>query len=82
MSSYDCESVVTLQDAEHPEGQTIPADVLAGPHKGPIAHVLDCLERDVPVEGPLSIEVSRIGQQIVDTAYQSAIEKRMLPLLD
>ena len=82
LSSYDCESVVTLQDAEHPEGQTIPADVLAGPHKGPIAHVLDCLERDVPVEGPLSIEVSRIGQQIVDTAYQSAIEKRMLPLLD
>lgn len=82
LSSYDCESVVTLQNARHPEGQTIPVDVLEGPDKGPIAYVLDCLQRNVPVEGPLSIEVSRIGQQIVDTAYQSAIEKRMLPLLD
>jgi glucose-fructose oxidoreductase len=74
--------VVTLQDAEHPEGQSIPVDELEGPDKGPIAHVLDCLQRNVSVEGPLSIKVSRIGQQIVDTAYQSAIEKRALPLLD
>jgi glucose-fructose oxidoreductase len=32
------------------------------------------------VEGPLSPEVSRIGQQIVDTAFASAEQKRALPL--
>jgi glucose-fructose oxidoreductase len=56
-------------------------DVLESTNKSPIAHFLDCLDRGVAVEGPLSVEVSRIGQQIVDTAYQSAKEKRALPLI-
>ena len=44
--------------------------------------MIDCVEHDKPVEGPLSIEISRIGQQIVDTAYKSAQEKKTLPLIE
>ena len=81
ISSYDGEPNVRLQDANHPEGVEIPADPLEGPNKGPIPYFLDCLERQAPIEGPLSVEISRIGQQIVDTAYQSAAAKRALPLV-
>jgi glucose-fructose oxidoreductase len=42
---------------------------------------LDCLANDRAVEGPLSPAVSRVGQQIVDTAFASAKEKRTLPLV-
>jgi len=34
------------------------------------------LETGEPITGPLSLEISRIGQQIVDTAVISAREKR------
>ena len=34
------------------------------------------------IEGPLSIETSRIGQQIVDTAFRSALEKRTVKLIN
>lgn len=81
LSNYDYDETVRLQDNDHPEGIDLPVDTLEGPNKGPIAYFLDRLERGEPVEGPLSIEISRIGQQIVDTAYQSAREKRTLPLL-
>lgn len=81
ISSYDYESAVRLQDRTHPEGSEIPVDTLDGPAQGVVAHLIDCLEREVPVEGPLSVEISRIGQQIVDTAYQSAQAKKALPLV-
>ena len=81
LSSYDFVPTIRLQDAEHREGLEIAVDTLQGPEQGPIAYFLHCLEREAPVEGPLSIEISRVGQQIVDTAYQSAHEGRALPLV-
>jgi len=36
----------------------------------------------LPLEGPLSVEISRIGQQIVDTAFRSAREGKALPLIN
>ena len=45
-------------------------------------YVLDRLEKNLPMEGPLSPEMSRVGQQIVDTAVKSAAEKRTVPLVD
>lgn len=44
-------------------------------------HFLHCLENGEPFEGPLDVKVSRIGQQIVDTAAESARQKRPLKLL-
>ncbi len=58
-----------------------PVEPLSGPNRNPIEHVIHHLETGVPLIGPLTIEISRIGQQIVDTAFASATAKRTLPLI-
>lgn len=80
ISSYDFESSVRLQTRRDPAGCDLPVDTLAPQEMNPIAYFLHCLAHERPVEGPLSPEVSRIGQQIVDTAFASAEQKRALPL--
>lgn len=82
ISSYDYEDHVRLQDRKRPEGVDIPVDPLTPPLSGPIDYFLHCVETGAPIEGPLSPAICRIGQQIVDTACQSAREKRTLPLID
>ena len=61
-------------------------DALTGPVGERMAHILGLGNADVtnsePVTGPLSIEISRIGQQIVDSAALSAREKRAVALVD
>lgn len=81
ISSYDFESTVRLQTADCPEGQDVAVDPPKAPYENPVQYVIDCLDHNRPIEGPLSIEISRAGQQIVDTAIASAREKRALPLL-
>ncbi len=81
ISSYDYEPVIRIQTPAHPEGEELAADPLEPPFANPIQYFLRCIDTDTPVEGPLSTEVARIGQQIVDTAYRSALEKRTLPLM-
>ncbi|REJ69264.1 MAG: gfo/Idh/MocA family oxidoreductase [Planctomycetota bacterium] len=82
IASYDFEETVRLQTEDCPEGRDVAVDRLAPPEQNPVQYVLDCLERAAPILGPLSVETSRIGQQIVDTAVASAQQKRTLPLLD
>jgi glucose-fructose oxidoreductase len=82
ISSYDYEPQVMLQSAENPAGVAIPVDALQPPCQDPVQYFLDCLERDQPVDGPLSPIISRIGQQIVDTAHASAQQKKTLALLE
>ena len=79
ISCYDYEDTVRVQTRDCPEGSVMPADKLAPPFQNPVQYFLHCLEHDLPVEGPLSVEISRIGQQMVDAAYRSAQEKRTLP---
>jgi len=81
ISAFDYEPSIRLQDGKHPEGQLIPVDALAPPTQNPVQYFVHCLEHGQAIEGPLSPEISRIGQQIVDTAYQSAQQGRTLPLL-
>ncbi|MCA9211753.1 MAG: Gfo/Idh/MocA family oxidoreductase [Planctomycetales bacterium] len=81
ISSYDYDSTVRIQTRENPAGEDVSAVELAFPNSNPVEYFLSKLETDEPIDGPLSVEVSRIGQQIVDTAYQSAVEKRALPLV-
>ena len=81
ISNYDYESKVRVQSHEQPEGFEINVDVIEAPFQNPIQYVIHCLENGLPIEGPLSPEISRIGQQIVDTAFQSAKEGRNLPLI-
>jgi hypothetical protein len=70
-----------LQDADNPEGIRLGVDTLTEVESNPIAYLLDCIERTVPVTGPLSEELSWSGQRMVETAYQSAQLGTTLPLL-
>ncbi|MFT5466912.1 MAG: putative dehydrogenase [Verrucomicrobiales bacterium] len=79
ISNYDYAPEVLVQTRANPEGESIAAPDLESPGSNPIEYFIDCLETGKPIEGPLSIEVSRIGQQIVDAAVRSAAEKRSLP---
>lgn len=81
IASYDYEQTVRVQTRAHSNGQIVPVDTLAAPRRGPIEYLLHCLQTGEPVTGPLSPALCRIGQQIVDTAAQSAREKRTLPLI-
>lgn len=81
VSSYDFEDTVRVQTFEDPGGHELPADALMSPDHNPIAHVLDCLENGRAIVGPLAPEISRIGQQVVDTAVLSAERGATVPLV-
>lgn len=81
IANYDYEPTIRLQTRQHPEGKIIPVDKPKRPRSNPIQYLLHCLETGAPVEGPISVKTSRIGQQIVDTAALSAKTKRPQKLL-
>ena len=81
LSSYDYEPCVRVQDETHPEGVQHPVEALKPPFHNPIHYVLHCLEKGLPIDGPLSPAISRIGQQMVDAALVSAREKRTVELV-
>jgi glucose-fructose oxidoreductase len=81
ISSYDYERTVRIQTRGRTSGHDIPVDELQAPCQNPVQYFVDCLERDQPVDGPLSLEICRIGQQIVDSAVLSAARKCTVDLL-
>ena len=82
ISSYDYDGEIRLQTADCPQGRQVPVDELAPPFQNPVQYMVHCLEEGKEVEGPLAPAICRVGQQIVDTAYRSAAEKRTLPLVE
>lgn len=82
IASYDYQTSIHVQTAARPEGYDMEVDLLAPQDRDCVAHFVHALEHELPLSGPCSPETSRIGQQIVDTAYQSAALKRCLPLID
>jgi glucose-fructose oxidoreductase len=81
ISSYDYADSIRIQTREQPQGFALPVDQLRPPAQNPIQCMVHCIENGLAPPGPLSPEISRIGQQIVDTAFASAQQKRTLPLL-
>ncbi len=81
VSAYDYDKTVRVQTRQRPEGFEMPVDSLQFPGQNPVQYVLDCIEKGKPIEGPLSPELSRVGQQIVDSAVLSAKEKRTVKLV-
>jgi glucose-fructose oxidoreductase len=81
ISSYDFTDTIRVQTRQHPEGQEVAVDTLVAPHQDPVQYMLHCITSGEPVRGPISPEICRIGQQIVDTAVVSAREKRTVALL-
>ncbi len=82
ISSYDYEDSICVQTGKHREGRRVSVDLLKPPFQNPIQYFVDCLRRDRAPEGPLSVQVSRIGQQIVDAAVSSARLKRTVKLCE
>lgn len=82
LASYDYQPVVRMQTRADPGGVDVPVDELEPRVADPVANLLHALEHDVEVDGPCTPAISRIGQQIVDTAVRSAAEGQTLQLID
>jgi glucose-fructose oxidoreductase len=72
IANYDYELSIRMQTADKPEGVEIPVDEPVYPNSNPVQYFLYCLENNLPVEGPISVKTSRLGQEIVDAAVRSA----------
>jgi glucose-fructose oxidoreductase len=81
ISSYDYESVIRIQTAACPEGYDHPADPLPEGGGNAIEYVISRIDAGLPIEGPLSPDLARIGQQIVDSAILSTELRATVPLV-
>ena len=81
IACWDNAESVRVQTRKKPEGFEVPCDTPKAPERNPIEYFVHCIKTRTPVSGPLSIQISRIGQQIVDSAVLSAREKRTVPLV-
>jgi glucose-fructose oxidoreductase len=81
ISSYDYEPTIHVQTAARPETHARPVETLEPPFQDPIQYLIHLLTTGEAPTGPLSPALSRLGQQIVDTARLSAAEKRTVALL-
>ena len=82
ISSYDMEPTIKVQTRQDQTAHDLPIDEIAPPHQNPVQYMIHCLETASPIEGPLSPELSRVGQLLVDAAVRSAAEKRTIPLTE
>ena len=80
ISSYDYDDYVTVQTRRKPVAHRVAAPVTRAPNQNPVQYLIDRLEKGKPLEGPVSIRISRIGQEIVDAAVRSAKLKRSVRL--
>ena len=80
ISSYDYDPHVTVQTRRKPTPHTVTAPNPKVPHQNPVQYLLHCLDHGKPLEGPVSIRISRIGQEIVDAAVRSAKLKKAVAL--
>ena len=81
ISSYDYEPTVRIQTKKKPQGEQVRVDKLVWPFQNPIQYFIHCLKDERAPEGPLSPAISRIGQQIVDSAVFCAKSKKTIPLV-
>lgn len=72
LSSFDYDAHVTLQNGAQPGGSPIRPDVLDPEVSSGLGAVLHHLDTGEALDGPMSAEVSRSGQLLVDAALLSA----------
>jgi glucose-fructose oxidoreductase len=80
ISSWDYDGHVTVQTRAQPRPRRVAAPSLKAPNQNPVQYLIDRLDQGRPLEGPVSLPISRIGQEIVDAAVRSAKLKRTVPL--
>jgi glucose-fructose oxidoreductase len=81
IASWDYDDHVTLQTRADTSHRKVPVDTLPPGRRGAVEYMLDRIDRDLPVEGPLDPAMALIGQRMIDTAVRAAAEKRTLPLV-
>ena len=80
ISSYDYDDHVTLQ-LRGGTPEEVPVDEPKPGRRGAIDYMVDRIRNDLPIDGPLSPDLSLIGQRMIDTALASARSKRTQLLL-
>ena len=80
ISSYDYDGFVTLQTRVAPSPAQVPADALPEGRRGAVEYMLARIADGGPIEGPLDPGLALIGQRMIDSAVQSAREKRAVAL--
>jgi len=80
ISNYDYDDHVTVQTRKKPKPHKIGAPAPSRPNQNPVQYLVHCLDGGIPLDGPVSIPISRIGQEIVDAALRSAASKRTVKL--
>ncbi len=80
VSSYDYDDYVTVQTRRRLKPRRIAAPTPRAPNQNPVQYLLHCLEEGDRLEGPVSLPISRIGQEIVDAAVKSARLKKTVSL--
>jgi glucose-fructose oxidoreductase len=81
ISAWNYDPFVTVQTRRKPECHRVDAEPVRAPFQDPVQYFLHCLASGEAIGGPVSVEISRIGQQIIDSAVLSAREKRAVKLL-
>ncbi|WP_442511934.1 Gfo/Idh/MocA family protein [Novipirellula sp. SH528] len=82
ISSYDYETTLRIQTKDRPEGYDYPVEQLPEGERNGIEYAITRIANDLPIEGPLSPEIARIGQQIIETAIRSAETKQTVRLIE
>jgi glucose-fructose oxidoreductase len=80
LSAYDYDPFVTLQTRRRPRPHPVAAPRVQAPHQDPVQYFVHCLTKERPLEGPVSLPLSRLGQEIVDAAAKSAATRRPVRL--
>jgi predicted dehydrogenase len=80
ISNYDYDDYVTVQTRKKPVPYRIAAAATKAPNQNPVQYLLHCLNQGKLLAGPVSLKISRIGQEIVDAAVRSAKLKRSVKL--
>lgn len=78
---YDYQNEVRVQTRSQTAIHSVANDPVPPTHQNLVTYFVHCVQNNLPIEGPCSPQISRIGQQIVDTAIESTRQKRTLPLL-
>ena len=81
ISSPDYATHITIQTRQKPRAILFPVDSLPEGRRNAVEYVLGCIANKKAVTGPLDPKLCLIAQRIVDTAAQSAREKRTLALI-
>ncbi|MCO6381798.1 Gfo/Idh/MocA family protein [Oceanicola sp. 502str15] len=80
LTSLDYANHVTLQTRAQPKVHAVPVQPLAEGERNPVEFMLSRLKSAGPIDGPLDPALCLTAQRIIDTAAQSAAEKRTLAL--